>query len=330
MAAETRPADAPPAVAASVIVPAHGAAATVGATVRSLREQRFDGAYEVLVVIDHEERRTTFEAAERAREGDRRVRLVELRQRVGSAGARNLGAQQARAPLLAFTDADCVPAPEWLAAGVGALEAADLVQGSVRPQPGVPVGPFDRTLVIDRETGLYETANLFVRRETFERVGGFEAFVRHDVPPMGEDVLFGWRARATGARTAFCEGAAVFHAVFPRGAGGFVAERFRLRYFPALAERIPQLRREVFFARAFLSRRTAAFDLALGAAAAMLLARRLSPAVIALPYIVLAARQSRHWGRRAAPRVALAQLAADAVGAAALAAGSVRYRSPVL
>jgi hypothetical protein len=75
---------------------------------------------------------------------------------------------------LAFCDADCYPTKGWLAAGVRALEHAELVQGKVVPEPEVAMGPFDRSLWVTSSVGLWETANLFVTRDLFERVGGFE------------------------------------------------------------------------------------------------------------------------------------------------------------
>ncbi len=39
------------------------------------------------------------------------------------------------------------------------------------PRPEAAPGPFDRTLWVTGAWGLFESANLFVRRETFERVG---------------------------------------------------------------------------------------------------------------------------------------------------------------
>jgi hypothetical protein len=82
----------------------------------------------------------------------------------------------------------------------------------------------------------------------------------------------------------------------------------------------------------FLNRRTAHLDLA-AAGLALALARR-SP----LPLVALApyARELRSHAHRfpdagrSPASVAAADLAADLVGLAALAAGSARYRSPVL
>ncbi len=184
-------------------------------------------------------------------------------------------------------------------------------------------GPFDRHITVLAEYGLYETASLFVRRELFDCLGGFESILvpRRGIE-LGEDAWFGWRARRAGARTAFADAAGVRHAVFPRGPGGYVAERARLRFFPELARLIPELRDELFFRRVFLNERSARFDLAVLASAAALTRRRLWPLLAVAPYAQLV--------RRRPTRVAAVELAADAVGAAALVVGSVRSRSLLL
>ncbi len=82
----------------------------------------------------------------------------------GPAAARNLAVAHSSGRALAFCDADVFPTPGWLRAGVAALEGADLVQGHVLPDPEAALGPFDRTLWITSEVGLWETANLFATR----------------------------------------------------------------------------------------------------------------------------------------------------------------------
>src|SRR5205823_11300033 len=132
----------------------------------------------------------------------------------------------ASAPVLAFTDADCEPESGWLAAGLSAIADADLVQGVVRPRPDVVLGPFDRTVWVTMP-GLFETSNLFVKREWWERVGGFEELIEDAgaKAPFGEDAWFGWRVVRGGARTGFANRAVVHHAVLPRTAGGYLAAR---------------------------------------------------------------------------------------------------------
>lgn len=313
-------------IVASVIVPAHGAEATLPRTLERLCAQDAPFDFEV-VVIDNGSHDRTAEIATRA---GGPVRLVH-KEPGGPGASRNLGVARTTGSAIAFCDSDCFPADGWLAAGVRALEQAELVQGKVLPDPdGLPIGPFDRSLWIPHEVGLWETANLFVTREIFDRVGGFDDWLTPEGErPIGEDVWFGWQAKRLGARSAFCEQALSHHAVFPQRAGPFVAERRRLRYFPAMTQRMPELRRQFLYRRWFLNRRTAALDAALCAVSAATLLRCLWLLAGALPYARLVLGRARPFGRRAVA-VAVVDAAADLVGAQALVRGSLRYRAPVL
>jgi hypothetical protein len=175
---------------------------------------------------------------------------------------------------------------------------------------------------------LFESANLFVRRELFERLGGFESWLGpRNGKELGEDVWFGWRAVRAGARIAACREALVHHEVYPRGPLGFATERWRLRFFPEMVGRIPELRRAFLHRRLFLSARAARFDAALVGVALAVLARRPLAAAAALPYLRVLSHDVREPD---GARKAAARLAADAVGATALIVGSARSRSPML
>jgi glycosyltransferase involved in cell wall biosynthesis len=311
--------------AVSVIVPARNAAGTITDTVAALEAQDFRREWELILVDDGSDDATVPRA--RAVASDRLT--VIPGEGHGAGEARNRGVAAARAELLAFTDADCAPQPGWLSAGVAALENADLVQGRVVPDPGVPLGPFDRTLWVDGERGFYETANLFVRRDLFDSLGGFEEWLRIGGRPFAEDLWFGWRAVRAGARTQFVSDALVHHAVFPRGALDFVDERRRLVHFPAVARRVPEFRRRTMFAGVFLSRRSAAFHAAAAGVAVAAARRSPLPLAAALPYGWMIGRWARPYRKRA-PLVAAVGTVADAVGVAALAYGSARARSLVL
>jgi len=130
-----------------------------------------------------------------------------------SYAARNRAARGARAQVLAFCDSDCRPEPHWLEAGLAAIEDADLAAGRIRF-----IVPERRTIwtLIDMDTtknherefeiGNAETANLFVRREVYERIGGFD-----DTIPEHGDFDFALRAVASGAKLVYAPHAEAWH-----------------------------------------------------------------------------------------------------------------------
>jgi glycosyltransferase involved in cell wall biosynthesis len=311
-----------------VIVPARDAEQTVSRTLAALAQQELDGGYEVIVVDDGSIDGTV--AAARGAPGSA---TVIVQPPLGPAAARNRGVAAASGTVLAFCDADVFPAAGWLRAGVESLSRADMVQGRVLPDPAASVGPFDRSLWITSEVGLWETANLFVTRELFDRVGGFEEWLRPSLgKAMAEDVWFGYRALRLGARTAFCAEALAHHAVFARSWREYVAERRRVRYFPAMAAKMPELRKRFLYRRWFLNERTAQMDLAIAGGLATRLTSSPLPLLAAVPYVRLLRAYSRRAGL-AGPEpvaVAVADLLADLVGLWGLVGGSLSYRSPVL
>lgn len=143
---------------------------------------------------------------------------------------------------------------------------------------------------------------------------------------------FGWKARRLGARSAFCAEALAYHAVFQRDWRAYVAEQARAQYFPAMAARMPELRRHFLYRRCFLTPRSALFDLAVAGALGALATRSPLALAMAFPY---GRELRRHTYRTSVTdherhAVLAADLAADLVGLASLIGGSLRYRSLVL
>ena len=292
-----RPPDPPPAqgaVRVSVVVAARDAQRTLPAALDALAAQDLGEPFEVVVVDNG-----SCDATARLAQAHPRVdRLVRRPRGAGPGAARNAGVRAAAGETIAFTDADCVPAPGWLREGLAA--SSDLVQGTV--VPARRPGPFDRSLSVTSEYGLYETANLFVRRGWFDRAGGFEDVVRtDDGRPFGEDVVFAWTVRRLGGRTAFSPGAVVRHAVSPGTPRSYVRERSREVHFATLARLVPELREHFFYRRYFLNRRSAAL------AAALLLRR---PAGL-VPWLWLVGREASRLHGGPSPRVALVVAVGD-------------------
>jgi len=112
----------------SIIIPAFNAGDTLVRCLRGVLAQE-DEDYEVIVVDDGSNDATA------AICGQFDVLHIRNEERVGPAISRNRGADAARGAFLAFTDADCVPPPTWLASIRRWLEVAPVVCGTYRPAP---------------------------------------------------------------------------------------------------------------------------------------------------------------------------------------------------
>jgi glycosyltransferase involved in cell wall biosynthesis len=333
--------------AVSVIIPARDAAPTLRRTLNSLQAQTVAGRSEVIVVDDGSQDET----AEIAHRHAPLVSVIGLDEAGGPGAARNRGVEAARAPVLAFTDADCFPAPDWLERGLAALERAALVQGRVEPDPAVPRTAFDRSLMVRRDRGFYQTANLFVRRELFDTVGGFRDWAleragrrrwsrdrrrgRATRTPIGEDTLFAWEALRLGAVSSFAEDALVHHAVVPGTVADAAADRWHwTQDMPGLARMVPELRQAVFYRRWFFAHWSATFDLAVASVAAAAITRRPACLLGTYPYLNRVRREATSLGQTGgidqAAWSALGAPVVDAVTLAGFLRGSVGWRTVVL
>jgi glycosyltransferase involved in cell wall biosynthesis len=338
--------------AVSVIIPARDAAPTLARTLEALERQTVGVPFEVIVVDDGSQDAT----ADIVARHDHFVSLVRNTDAEGPGAARNRGVAQACAPVLAFTDADCFPTAQWVRRGLEALESADLVQGRVEPDPSVPRTPFDRSLGVEGDGGYYQTANLFVRREVFDAVGGFRDWAleqpgrrqwssdtrraRATRTPIGEDTQFGWAVRRRGFRTAYAADALVHHAVVPGSLSDAMADRWHwTRDMPGLVRRVPELREQVLYRRLFFDDWSAQFDLAVAGIILAAASRRPRLLLATLPYLRRVAQESHLYrGGADSPLRGLGRAAQHALGApvvnmttlAGFIAGSIAWRSLVL
>jgi glycosyltransferase involved in cell wall biosynthesis len=193
-------------VLVSVVIPVFNGEATVARAIESALGQRFDGAFEVIVVNDG----STDATADVLRAFGDRIRVIEQDNR-GVSAARNAAIRAARGGLIALLDADDYWFPLMLAHAVPVferdpacvLEFGDgvLIDGAGRTVDALFVPADQRHApALDemlRTVWHIRTNTVVIRRSALEQIGGFP----EDFPPHsqgGEDSIAFLRARELG------------------------------------------------------------------------------------------------------------------------------------
>jgi glycosyltransferase involved in cell wall biosynthesis len=300
----------------------------------SIEAQDFGlGRFEV-IVADNASGDTTWEILRaRAEASALPVCVARVAANEGPSSGRNAAASLARAPVVLFSDDDCLLEPQWVREMARAFDdGARLVQGRTAPT-NEPRTTWDHTIDIRGTTALFETCNVGYRRDDVVAAGGFHALPdyqpgRGGAPFGGEDTMLGWEiVRATGESVTFAPDAVVHHRIEPRDYQGWLRFRRGAGIFPALLRAVPELRRDMFL-RVFLSARSAAFDLAVLSVVVAVLTRRVIPLAGLLPYLTMLAPRRR--GLRRWARLVGLYVRGDAATAWSLARNSLRQRRLVL
>lgn len=168
----------------SVIIPVWNGPDDIRRCLSALERQTLPRERFEILVVDNG---STDDTAAAAREASG-VTVLEER-RPGSYAARNRALGEARGEYVAFTDADCLPAPDWLESALRAAEAnprfgvlagrIDLFDES-HPQ-GMAFGDYERLFSFPQSfagRGNCATANWVSRRSVFELLGGFDAMLK--------------------------------------------------------------------------------------------------------------------------------------------------------
>lgn len=255
-----------------------------------------------------------------------RLHTVRLETNHGPSAGRNAAWRNATADVVAFTDDDCAPAPNWLEAGLKAMQSGDsVVVGRTLPDPAFPIGPFSRTVYVVDATWL-PTCNVFYRRQDLEVVSGFdEGFTI----PGGEDTDLGYRVRAACERKfRFSTDALVYHDVRPSKFLDAAKETMRWTDAPRFFRLHPEgrigLHRGIFW-------RPSHPKVLLAMAGILLGLRSPQWLVLVLPWVHHRTRIRRPHGTRVKGYVALPGVfVIDSLETIAMIRGSVRNRSIVL
>ncbi|NJO42931.1 MAG: glycosyltransferase [Cyanobacteria bacterium CRU_2_1] len=202
----------------SVVIPIYNGEADLLELLNCLQSQSYPNERVEYLLVDNGSGDRTPQWLQVAAQTHSSIRPLSEIEIQSSYAARNTGIRAATGEILAFTDVDCRPQPEWLYQLIQpfANPAIGIVAGEVMALPGTSLLEryADRHDTLSQNHTLAhpfcpygQTANLAIRRQALEQVGLFRPYLT-----TGGDADICWRIlRQTGWQIQFAEQAIVSH-----------------------------------------------------------------------------------------------------------------------
>lgn len=165
-------------VSISVVIPSCGRPDFLNRCLDALSRQTLHASqYEIIIVDERPDTGTKRVILSRAKQmWDRGIDLIYVVNdgTYGSAAARNCGWRVARGLIIAFTDDDTMPDPQWLENGLRAFDdTVDALWGKI--EIPIPAKPTDYECDAHQlEAAEFVTANCFCRKDVLELLNGFD------------------------------------------------------------------------------------------------------------------------------------------------------------
>ncbi len=194
----------------SVIIPVKNGEESMDDLLKTLMNQTYPKDRTQIIVVDNGSKDRTCDRIKKYP-----VVFAQEARRPGSYAARNKGLSLATGDIIAFTDADCRPEPDWIFRGVDTLAKSGAALAGGRVVFNISDSPTTSELIDasvfmrneyniqDRQTAV--TANLFVRRDVFDAIGLFEEV------GSGGDYLWTKKATSKGFSLIYAPEAIIHH-----------------------------------------------------------------------------------------------------------------------
>lgn len=200
----------------SIIIPVFNDGERLRLCLQALEQQTYNGDYYEVVVVDNDSDPTAnikdvvqqFPFA-----------IAQYEATPGSYAARNRGIKIAKGAIIAFTDADCIPASDWIERGVSYLQETancGLVGGNIEifwrdPHQPTTVELYESMLAFRQQDCIEKnhysvTANLFTWKKVIEEVGEFNSQLKSN-----GDLEWGNRVYNQGYQQVYAEDVRVAH-----------------------------------------------------------------------------------------------------------------------
>ena len=312
-------------LAISVVVPTFRRPDLLSRLVAAMEAQTLPAdRFELIVVDNGSGDETSKVLSDLAAASPLQLRTLVIAENKGPAAARNLGWRNSLAPIVVFTDDDCVPEPQWLEWGLRAIESdpeVGVVQGAtLQPLGSYPFTRWTTYREITEASPWFEGCNLFFRREGLDAGGGFDESIYFG----GEDCVAGWSVVAVGYRRAFERSAIVRHDRGERGVRWHMWMGWKEGELLGVTARYPQMR-AMFWRRWALRPLNVAF--AVGVVGTALAGWQRPALLLWTPWALMRRPPlgTPHWFRYLGERFVV-----DAAVFAGMKVGAVKHRQAVL
>jgi glycosyltransferase involved in cell wall biosynthesis len=217
----------------SIVIPAFNCASTIDKTLTAIQRQTHPGPLETIVVDDGSTDQTAAVVKSYPN-----VRYI-YQPNAGPASARNRGAARASHTCIFFTDADCIPHPDWVEKTLQGFHAPAI--GAVAGSYGI-ANPdnrlarcvyaeirFRHDTLLPAYPKAFGSYNVAIRKELFMEVGGFNETYTH---ASGEDNDLSYKILKTGHTIFFERRSRVDHH-HPTSLRKYLREQFRHGFWRA-------------------------------------------------------------------------------------------------
>jgi glycosyltransferase involved in cell wall biosynthesis len=160
----------------SIVIPTYRRPELLVKCVSALLNQNFNPVdYEIIIVSDGPDELTKKAITTAIKSVEPRIIFLNLPEKKGPAAARNFGWLKAAGDLVAFTDDDCIPDPNWLSVIWQSYDGSDGVAFSGKVVVPLSKTPTDFELnTAHLESAEFITANCICSKKALIKTGGFD------------------------------------------------------------------------------------------------------------------------------------------------------------
>lgn len=216
----------------TVIVPSYNKKQFLPGLIKSLLDQDYRGSYEIKIIDDG-----STDGSEDVVKPFLSKKLSYIRQRnSGPASARNLGLKSSSGKIVVFTDADCIPAKNWLseigkafAQSVSSVEGRTETQGKIYP---------DSHFIKNHAGGMFLTCNIAFLKKSIK---GFDERYKY---PNREDSDIAFGLLKSRKEIVFTKKAVVSHRLLKSSIKSMIRRKFYFKSDILLFKKYPKLYKE--------------------------------------------------------------------------------------